>query len=275
MIAAVALATATGLAACGDDDSAQRVSIEVSKKGEGSQITGAPETLEAGLVDIKLTNSGDKTHDWQLIRVEGDHSPAEVVQGAGQAIQGKPFPDWFFAGGGVGPTEPGESQTVSQVLEPGTYYAFDIEGSEGPPDPESVTSIEVTGDPSEDELDATDATIRTIDYGFETSGELKAGENEITFENAGAQPHHIIATPFVEGKGIEDLRQALKREKGPPPIDEKDEVTTAVLEGGDSQVVTLNLKQPGKYALLCFISDREGGPPHSIADGMIGEAEVG
>ena len=31
--------------------------------------------------------------------------------------------------------------------------------------------------------------------------------------------------------------------------------------------------KPGKYALLCFISDRQGGPPH-IAKGMITEATV-
>ena len=47
-----------------------------------------------------------------------------------------------------------------------------------------------------------------------------------------------------------------------------------MLDGGGSQVVTLDLKQAGTYAMLCFISDRQGGPPHSIGEGMLGEVEV-
>lgn len=37
-------------------------------------------------------------------------------------------------------------------------------------------------------------------------------------------------------------------------------------------MVQLDLKR-GKYVLVCFVSDREGGPPH-VAMGMIAEATV-
>jgi hypothetical protein len=173
----------------------------------------------------------------------------------------------------VGVTPAGESLTVTQVLEPGTYYAFNT-GVGGPPDPESVPAVEVTGEPSDDELSDTDATVRTIDYGFETEGDLQVGENEITFENAGAQPHHVIAQPIAQGKTIEDVRAFLRTEKGQPPLEESGLAETAVLEGGGRQVATLDLKQAGTYAMLCFISDRQGGPPHSIGEGMLGEVEV-
>ena len=46
-----------------------------------------------------------------------------------------------------------------------------------------------------------------------------------------------------------------------------------MIEGGDSQSVELELKE-GKYALLCFVPDRAGGPPHAVK-GMISEAVVG
>ncbi len=39
------------------------------------------------------------------------------------------------------------------------------------------------------------------------------------------------------------------------------------------QVTDIELKQPGKYALICFIQDRKGGPPH-VMKGMIKEVEV-
>jgi hypothetical protein len=268
---ATALAT-TGLAACGGgDDDAQTVDISVTEKGKASEIT-APESVEAGLTEITLTNNGKTGHDMTLIRLEGDRSAADAVQGLAAAIEGKPFPEWFFAGGGVSVTAPGKSRTVTQVLQPGTYYAFDTEQLQGPPDPKTVPAIEVTGEASDDELpEAESGEIQTIDYGFKASG-LKAGNNEFLFTNAGAQPHFIEAQPLKEGATIEDVEKAFKS-NGQPPLEEQDVQTTAVLEGGDSQLVTLNLK-PGKYALLCFISDRQGGPPHSIGKGMIGVAEV-
>ncbi|MEK6326466.1 MAG: hypothetical protein AABM66_02930 [Actinomycetota bacterium] len=267
-VAIVALA-ATGLVACGDDGGdAQTLSFNVAEKS----ISG-PTSADTGEAEITLTNDGKQEADLQLIRVEGQHSAAEVVQAVGGAVRGRALPDWFFAGGGVGLTQAGQSQTVTQVLEPGTYYAFNTVG-EGPPDPESVPAIEVTGDPSDDELSDADATVRTIDYGFETEGDLQVGENEITFENAGAQPHHVIAQPIAQGKTIEDVRAFLENQKGQPPLEETGLAETAILDAGGSQLVTLDLKQPGTYAMLCFISDRQGGPPHSIGEGMLGEFEV-
>ena len=48
--------------------------------------------------------------------------------------------------------------------------------------------------------------------------------------------------------------------------------STTVIDSGQKQVVTMNLKS-GKYALVCFIQDRAGGPPH-FNKGMISEATV-
>ena len=41
---------------------------------------------------------------------------------------------------------------MTQVLEPGTYYTANLEG--GPPDAASMVAIEVTGDESDEELEA-------------------------------------------------------------------------------------------------------------------------
>jgi hypothetical protein len=191
-----------------------------------------------------------------------------VVKALSAAGSSKPFPEWFFAGGGAGTTAAGDSQVVTEVLEPGTYYGIN---TGGPPDPKAIAAVEVTGDPSDEELEA-DSEIQAIDYGFKASG-LKAGENEILFSNTGAQPHHILASKTIGDATAADAEKFFKSDQsGKPPLVQKGSQDTAVVEGGESQLVTLNLK-PGKYVLYCFISDRQGGPPHALK-GMVDEVEV-
>lgn len=265
---AIAVA-ATALVACGDEEEAQTLTYTVTDQGKGTKIE-APSSADTGLAEITLRNRSAGEADLQLIRVEGDHSAAEAVEGLERAMAGKPFPEWFYAGGGVGIAGPGESQTVTQVLEPGTYYAFDTEGSQGPPDPKAVPALKVSGEESSDEVDG-DATVTAVEYAFEAEA-LPSGEVEVDFDNAGAQPHHLIVAPLKGDATAADVEQAIESEKGQPPIEEEETKNTAVIEGGEGQAVTLDLK-PGRYALLCFISDRQGGPPHAVK-GMVDEVEV-
>ena len=270
-LAAVALA-ATGLAACGgDDDEPQSVALTLDENG----VFQAPNSAETGLAEIRFENNSNASADAQLIRVEGNRSPQQVIQGLNAVIRGTKYPSWFFGGGGTATTQPGEGKTVTQVLEPGNYFVVNTNADE-PPDPATFRPIEVTGEASDEELDETDATITTVDYGFETEGDLTAGSNEITFENTGAQPHHIIASRLAEGATIEQAEKFLKANQpgqGPFAPGAANSDNTAVLEGGTSQNVSLRLKEPGTYALYCFITDRQGGPPHVIK-GMVDEVEV-
>lgn len=264
----IALVAAVALAACGESDEPQELSFEVQSQGKAVAVA-APDSADPGLAEITVTNDSDSSADLQLIRVEGDHSPEDVIAGLGKAIQGKPFPDWFFAAGGVGTLGAGESATVTQVLQPGDYYAFDTEGDR--PDPKTAAVTKVGGDESDEEIDGGDATVEAAEYAFNTDA-LPSGEVEIAFDNIGAQPHHLIASPIKGDATAEDVEAAFKEEKGPPPLSEKGTVSTAVVEGGESQLVTMDLK-PGRYALYCFITDREGGPPHALR-GMVDEVEV-
>jgi plastocyanin len=266
VLAAAALAS-VAFAACGDDESDQSLTFTLSGDGKAASYE-APDSAEAGLAEITFENEGKEAGDLQLIRVEGDRSPEEVVEGLGKAIKGQAFPEWFFAAGGTGLVEPGQSATVTQVLEPGTYYAFDTEGSA--PKPEDAVSVEVSGESSDETIEA-DATIEAVDYGFEGEG-LAAGSTEVAFENTGAQPHHIVYMPLKGDATAADVETFFKSEKGKPPFDQEESKNTAVIEGGETQLVNLELEK-GRYVLLCFITDRKGGPPH-VAKGMIDEVEV-
>ena len=102
------------------------------------------------------------------------------------------------------------------------------------------------------------AQIEAIDYDF-TATALEAGSQPVLFTNAGAEPHHLAAAPLKPGKTEADVKEYLETEKGPSPIVESKSFDTALVSGGESEVVDLRLES-GEYALLCFIPDRKGGP---------------
>jgi hypothetical protein len=128
----------------------------------------------------------------------------------------------------------------------------------------------VTGEES-DEVVEGDATVTAGEYVFSSEEPLPSGTSEIVFDNIGAQPHHLLASKLEGDATAEDALTFFKTEKGKPPLSEETQATS-VIEGGEAQKVSLDL-QPGRYAFYCFITDREGGPPH-VFKGMVSEIEV-
>ena len=115
---------------------------------------------------------------------------------------------------------------------------------------------------------------RPDDYQFEASG-LKAGTNQITFSNGGGELHHVVIARLDDGATIDQANEFFTTEdfKGPPPVDFDASEVTAVLDSGGKEVETVEL-QSGSYALLCFLTDRAGSPPHVIKAKMIQEVKV-
>lgn len=267
------IAAAWALAACDDEDgdeegqAAQTLTFALEGKGATStRVTVSRETARPGRARIRLINGSTKEGELQLVRVEGEHSPEEAAEGLAKAIEARPLPDWFFAAGGVGPVPSGELATVTQVLEPGTYYPFDTTTLAAEP----LTAVVVEGEESDEELEA-DVVVSAIDYGYEID-ELSTGPTEIAFENAGAQPHNLRIAPLLGDSTAEDAKRFFRNEEPRPPLDEEDAESTPVIEAGESQLVEIDL-EPGRYVLFCTVSDRKGGYYHSLK-GMVEEVEV-
>jgi len=277
-------------AACGSDDDdssnggssessdAAVLTFETTEPSKGKVAIDGPTEVEAGLTEITLKNSGKGPHDAQILRVEGNRTADEVISSSVDSGEGAKIPEWITDGGGIGTTAPGKSATVAQVLQPGTYFLLDSESAEGSEKVNArkggAVKFEVTGDTSTAELPETDASITAKDYSFEASG-LKAGANRLTFANDGKQLHHVIAVPIMKGSTIGDAKTFFTSEGesgGPPPVDFENGVSTAVIDGGQKQIAELDFAK-GKYALVCFITNRDGGPPH-VAMGMIDEVDV-
>jgi hypothetical protein len=272
------LATATTpaitITACAEDDVSVAGVVRTLEITAGSKgALTVPKRAAPGVTKLTLRNKSKGDAEAQLIRIEGDHSRSDVLDALGNALSAKPWKDFLFAAGGVGMTDPGETRSATQELEAGTtYYVFNA-SAEGRPRPSDLHKIEIIGH-KEGALPETDATVSATDYGYTADG-LRSGRNEVTFENAGRQPHHLLLGQLRKSATIADARRFLLSDadggSGPfPPAGS--EAATSVLEGGTSQVITLDLK-PGKYALYCFAADRRGGPPH-IVRGMVNAVTV-
>lgn len=276
LVAPILAIGALGLVAgCGDDDSSDPASISIEASGaEGGLTFEAPSEADAGATEIEFTNSSELEElDAQLAFVAAgeEHSDEEVIAELQKAFDGEAVADWFQAGGGNASTAKGESSSVTQELQEGTYYV--LGGEDVPQAP--LTKIAVSGGDGT-ELPEPDATVSAQEYSFSSDG-LKAGEQQVLLDNQGGTWHHFLASPLKEGATIEQAKQFLLSEKGEPPFEDgegaSNEVESTVLEGGSSQLVDLDLK-PGRYAFFCFVSDKQtGGPPH-VVKGMVSELEV-
>jgi plastocyanin len=266
--ALLAAAGLMGLAACGDDDkdkggSAKAQTLSVSVDGQG-KLQGV-QPLKGGLVTVNFRNGSKNPTDLQLIRVDGNRPIAQVLKVVNSEGP-TPIPTWLHGAGGVGGTKPGQTATATQVLPSGNYYVVASPESDGPSKP-ATAALKVEGGESSAELPSTPATVTATEYKFQATG-LKAGKNQVRFANDGKELHHVIAFQLMPGKTAADLKRFFTTEKGQPPIVEGSETGTAVIDGGTEQVTDLTLAKPGNWALVCFISDRKGGPPHA-AKGMI------
>ena len=157
---------------------------------------------------------------------------------------------------------------MTQVLRPGSYYAFDTVSD--PSKPKPVLVVEVTGEESDEEIEGGD-TVEATEYSFRADP-LSSGETEVVFRNAGTQPHQMSIAPLKPGKTAKDVEDLYKTEDVIPPFDPEAMKSTGALEGGESQSVTLGLP-PGRYVMICYLTDREGGKGHHL-EGMIDEVEV-
>ena len=279
MVAAVLAVFVLGVAACGGDDGGEpvAVAIESAPAGDGQFELTVPESVEAGLVRLDFRNGTEEDAEAQLLRLDDGHTVEEAL--AAIASEDGKIPDWLHAEGGVGMTKPGESGTVELVLEEGTYHVIDT----GEPEGDDVKShaesgatamLEVSEGDDGAELPEVDASIEMADFEFVTDG-LEAGTNRFLLSNTGEELHHTLVVPINGDAAFAAVKEYMTSEEGddgPPPVDFEQLQGTTVLDAGREQIDELELTA-GRYALVCFLTNRAGGPPHA-ALGMVSELTI-
>jgi hypothetical protein len=242
--------------------------MSVSGNSKSVDVT-VPDSVPPGPARIDFGNNAQGEHQLQFIRVDKGHKPDEALKATDTWAQGKgPLPEWVHLAGGTPRTEPRVKSLTTQDMQLGTYVVTDT-ALKGPPQVEAT--FQVVGD--RDHSDPTaKAKIVEYEYGFKATG-LQKGRTEVLIQNTGKQPHFVEAEKLKPGKDVSDVKAYLKnRGAGPSPLENGDPEATAVQDGKSAQVTTLEFEQ-GNYVLLCFVPDRDGGPPHAFK-GMVAGVQI-
>ena len=282
VLGGLAVAAAAALAGCGSDADEPpvtrpaAVTLQDADPASGVYLIEGPRSVRSGAVRISVRNRGAKERGAQVVGVEGRHGVAEAFTALNKVREGAPMPSWLRWAGGIGVVRPGSGATFTVDLRPGSYYVVDRSFAGRPADLaalETSARLEVRQSDDDAALATPPAAITATEYSFKTRG-LTASDEEVLLDNRGAEPHDFVLSPIVRGRTLEDVKAFAtgEDESGPPPVDFENEVISGVLEGRSKQTMRLGLKA-GRYALICFASDRRGGPPH-VAKGMVAEVDV-
>ena len=275
------------LGACGDDDDGGTGSASGAGSGSGEESKASAVTIKTreynfqlpgtsfkgGLVELTLDNSaGKESHEVDLSRLDDGKTLADVQAAAN--TDGPP-PAWLHAAGGPGPVSPGETAVYTANLEPGTYV---LQCHIPAPDGEEhsakgmISEVKVTEGETGD-LPEADLTIGADEFKFTGVDGLKKGDQTVKFENTGEQQHHAAILTLAPGKKVADVLaffSATTPPAGPPPFVGIPGFMSTF--GPGQEAVRTQSLEPGTYAILCFIPDKDG-VPHA-AKGMAQEFTI-
>ena len=301
----LALSLVSLLGACGDDDTGDAADTGESETGEPNGFSvsitaegiSMPDEVVGGIVQVSLENDlgGDATPSFT--KVTAGTTEDDFRKAAVGVVSGGPFPDFFEANSGL------ETERSTFTLPEGDYFAWAIpdepegeqgaegegapegEGPGGPP-PEAVIlkAFKVTAGEAGDLPDLED-TITARDYSFDV--QITGGADEIVFRNEGPEQWHhaeIFGFGDLDPKEVEANLPKLFESgpDSPPPaifkdfdFDKSEAGSSAVFSPGLGGTTKVKIESGNTYAVVCFISDQTGGPPHAFSKGMINVFKAG
>jgi uncharacterized cupredoxin-like copper-binding protein len=235
----------------------------------------APDTISAGWVRVKLTNSGAEPHHVQFMRL----NDGVTYEQFGQALMEGEGPALALVKqmGGVGPIVPSGSASAVLNLTPGNYALMCFIPSEADQVPHLAKGMikNLTVEPASGvaaEEPTASLTVQLMDFHFDMPETLPVGKSVIKVINDGPEPHEFNIVRLAEGKTIEDLQKFLSGEGGPLPFVPVGGMNG--LEMGLYGYAEVDL-QPGDYIAICNIpSPKAEGMPH-FGLGMIQAFTVG
>lgn len=252
------------------DDAPPLISYEAFEYG-----FRGPDRLDPGKVTLQVVDTGQQSHQMQLVKLESGHTAADFAS----AVKAEPrrFPAWGRLMGGPNGVVPGTRSKTIQKLDPGDYVLVCWM-----PDPTGAPhftlgmtkSITVAaGTPKPAPEIAPDVTITLADFAYKLSKPITAGTRTIKVVNEGQQVHETLVVQLPPKGSIKAFGEALAPGKPPAGSPPGKPVGGVVgLAPGDHALFQMAFT-PGRYGLLCLFPDHETGQPH-FEKGMALEFDV-
>ena len=221
----------------------------------------APDTIPAGVTEIRLLNRGTEMHHVMLIRLDSGKTLADL--GAAMQSDG-PLPPWAREVGGPNTPGPGGEASAILRLVAGRYAMICvIPSKDGKPHVMKGMAKEIVVTPATSNTASANmrvnSTITLFDYAFQLSQPLAAGRQTIRVKNTAAQAHEVVLVKLQPGKKPADVLAWMEKMEGPPPGAPIGGTTP--MARGEENIITIDLA-PGEYGLLCFVPDAKDGKPH-------------
>jgi uncharacterized cupredoxin-like copper-binding protein len=225
-----------------------------------------PQTVQAGLVDVKFVNTGKEPHQINIGRLNDGVTFDQFKTALDDKNKG-PGAALGLATlyGGANTVSPGETQEVILNFPAGQYVSICfIAGADNVPHymKGMLTQFTVTGSPGKQDEPKADGNIMLQDFSFALPSSIQAGPLTLKVTNNGPQPHEVAILKLAKGVTMQKLLQLLSQPNppaGPPPF--QDAGGLGALKPGSSAWLKLNL-QPGNYGTVCFVPDPKTGKPH-------------
>ena len=227
----------------------------------------APDSIQAGLTEIKLLNRGNEMHHAYLIRLEAGKTLKDLFAAMKPEAA---MPSWAKDAGGPNTPGPGGEATAIVRLAAGRYAMICVI-----PSPDGKAHVmkgmakEIVVTPASSNVANANlrisSTITLSDYAFSFSQPLAAGPQLIRVKNDAEQPHEVVIVRLQPGKTIGDALKWMEKPEGPPQG--KPVGGTTPMAKGEENIISIDLP-PGEYGLVCFVSDAKDGKPH-LMHGMM------
>jgi hypothetical protein len=231
-----------------------------------------PDTIPAGLTELRLLNRGTEMHHVMLVRLDAGKTMADLFA----AMQPEaPLPAWAHEAGGPNTPGPGGESNAILRLVAGRYAMICvIPSSDGKPHVMKGMAKEIIVTPATSNTSnanmRVNATMTLFDYAFQLSQPLQPGRQTIRVKNTAEQAHEVVIMKLLPGKKPADVLAWMEKMEGPPPGAPVGGTTP--MARGEENIITMNLT-PGEYGLLCFVSDAKDGKPH-LMHGMIAQLTI-
>ena len=250
----------------------RRDGIRVVTVTAGDYAFTAPDSIPAGLTEIRLLNRGTEMHHVWLIRLDA----GKTLQDLFGAMKGEgPLPAWARDVGGPNTPGPGGEASAILRLTAGRYAMICVI-----PSPDGKAHVmkgmakEVVVTPAASTMANTNlriaSTMTLADFAFQFSQPLQPGRQMIRVRNSATQPHEVVIVRLQPGRKASDVLAWMEKMEGPPPGAPIGGTTP--MAKGEENILTLDLV-PGEYGLICFVPDAKDGKPHFM-HGMVTELTI-